>query len=106
MHPLIESKREEIAEICRRFGVKRLEIFGSAARGDDFDPATSDADFLVEFHDWAAKPWMGELLEFETALGAALGRNVDLLTFSSLADMRNQYRKRTIEEDRRLVYAQ
>lgn len=49
MHPLIDQKRAEILHICRRHPVRRLEVFGSAARGWDFDPATSDADFLVEF---------------------------------------------------------
>ncbi len=49
MHNAIADKREELAALCRRYDVVRLEVFGSAARGTDFDPATSDADFLVEF---------------------------------------------------------
>ena len=49
MHAAIADKREELAELCRRYGVARLEVFGSAARGVDFDPEASDADFLVEF---------------------------------------------------------
>ena len=40
----------EIAEICRRYRVTRLEVFGSVARGTDFDTETSDVDFLVEYH--------------------------------------------------------
>ena len=28
----IETHREQITELCRRYGVKRLELFGSAAR--------------------------------------------------------------------------
>ena len=48
MLPLIHARREEVAELCRRFHVRRLEVFGSAARGD-FDPERSDVDFLVEF---------------------------------------------------------
>lgn len=38
MRAAISDKREELAEICRRYGVARLEVFGSAARGTDFDP--------------------------------------------------------------------
>ena len=49
MHAAIADKREELAELCRQYDVARLEVFGSAARGTDFDPETSDADFLVEF---------------------------------------------------------
>ena len=44
----IASRRSELNDLCRRFGVRRLDLFGSAAR-DDFDPARSDLDFLVEF---------------------------------------------------------
>ena len=49
MLSLIAEHRAEIAALCRRFGVRRLAVFGSAARGADFDPARSDVDFLVEF---------------------------------------------------------
>jgi len=45
----IEAKRGALAEICRRYGVARLEVFGSVARGARFDPNRSDADFLVTF---------------------------------------------------------
>src|SRR5437016_7919755 len=45
---LIESHRGEIAAICARFRVRRLELFGSAATGA-FDAARSDLDFLVDF---------------------------------------------------------
>ena len=49
MHPAIAQHRASIAAICLRYRISRLEVFGSAARADDFDPASSDADFLVEF---------------------------------------------------------
>ena len=38
-----------IVRASKRYHVARREVFGSAARGVDFDPAVSDADFLVEF---------------------------------------------------------
>ena len=49
MHPSIEQKRSEISHRCLRYHVRRLEVIGSAARATDFDPAYSNADFLVEF---------------------------------------------------------
>jgi predicted nucleotidyltransferase len=49
MHPQIQQHQTALAELCRRYHVRRLEVFGSAARGYDFDPFSSDADFLVEF---------------------------------------------------------
>lgn len=48
MHALVDGKRQEIGLLCRRFGVRRLDVFGSIL-GDSFDPATSDVDVLVEF---------------------------------------------------------
>src|SRR5262245_18920419 len=44
----ITKHRDELEALCRRFHVRRLDLFGSAAR-DDFDPSRSDLDFLVEF---------------------------------------------------------
>jgi hypothetical protein len=50
----IAEKRDALAALCRRYGVTRLEVFGSAARGAGFDPNRSDADFLVTFSPAAA----------------------------------------------------
>ncbi len=49
MHAVISDNKDKLAELCRRYGVARLEVFGSAGRGTDFDPDSSDVDFLVEF---------------------------------------------------------
>ncbi len=51
----IDEKRDAVALICRRYGVARLEVFGSAARGTDFDTRKSDADFLVTFRNQARR---------------------------------------------------
>ena len=48
MTNLIEQHRSEVIDLCRRYGVRRLELFGSAATGA-FEPERSDLDFLVEF---------------------------------------------------------
>jgi predicted nucleotidyltransferase len=45
---LLEERRPDVEELCRRYGVARLSVFGSAAN-DRFDPDTSDLDFLVSF---------------------------------------------------------
>ena len=42
---MVEEKRRELDELCRRHHVRRFELFGSAATGR-FDPARSDLDFL------------------------------------------------------------
>ena len=48
--PLLQAKLELLRELCERFGVERLELFGSAARGA-FDPAHSDLDCIVPMKD-------------------------------------------------------
>jgi uncharacterized protein len=45
MVPLLEHHRRQIADLCRKFGVRKFELFGSAA-WDDFEPAHSDVDFF------------------------------------------------------------
>lgn len=47
MIALVEDNRDAIVALCERFGVRRLALFGSAAKGT-FDPATSD---LVSLHE-------------------------------------------------------
>lgn len=48
MITLVSDKSDQVAELCRKFNVLRLDIFGSAATGD-FSPEKSDLDFLVEY---------------------------------------------------------
>ena len=50
VNPIIAEHQHAIVQICRRFRVARLHVFGSAAQGD-FDEQSSDLDFLVDFGD-------------------------------------------------------
>ena len=84
MHAVIEQHREEIAELCRRRGVRRLEVFGSAARGVDFDPKTSDADFLVSFGSITSHSALDQFFGLADALEHLLGRTVDLVEASAI----------------------
>ncbi|MYE02031.1 MAG: DNA polymerase III subunit beta [Alphaproteobacteria bacterium] len=74
MHAAIADKREELAALCRRYHVARLEVFGSAARGEDFDPETSDADFLVEFDPGSSLRPFHRYFDLTGALREALNR--------------------------------
>ena len=73
MHAAVSSKREALAEICRRFHVRRLEVFGSATRDQDFDPQRSDADLLIEFEP-DADPGFAGFANLKEALEQVLGR--------------------------------
>lgn len=91
---------DEIPELCRRYGVARLDLFGSAAT-DAFDPQRSDLDFLVEF-DGDSVGLFDRYFELKESLEALYGRPVDLVTPASL---RNPYFIAAINETRQLVYA-
>ena len=102
MHAAIADKREELAELCRRYGVARLEVFGSAARGTDFDPQTSDADFLVEFSSESGLAPFDQFFDLAEALRHTLGRPVDLVESGTV---RNPYLRAAIDGSRELVHA-
>jgi predicted nucleotidyltransferase len=101
MHVLIEQKRDRIAGLCRRYGVLRLEVFGSAARGADFDPNTSDVDFLVSFDDAGGEPSFKKEIDFAEALKTLLGRPVDLVNPTSIA---NPFILASVNRAREVVY--
>ncbi|MSQ52601.1 MAG: DNA polymerase III subunit beta [Betaproteobacteria bacterium] len=102
MHPLIQKKRGDIAALCLRYRVRHLEVFGSAARGEDFDPAISDADFLVEFETQSDIPALDEFFGLQLDLSRLLERSVDLVEARAV---RNPYVLADINRTRELVYA-
>ena len=102
MHAAIADKKHELAELCERHGVIRLEVFGSAARGTDFDPKSSDADFLVEFRLVNGRSPLRQYFEFEEALRRTLGRPVDLVESGAVE---NPYLRMAIDRSRELIYA-
>jgi predicted nucleotidyltransferase len=102
VHPAIAEHKSEIAKLCRDYGVLRLEAFGSGARGTDFDPARSDADFLVEFAPKPELPAFRQYFGFADALKDLLGRPVDLVEEGAI---KNPYLRAEINQDRELVYA-
>lgn len=101
MNPIVESKRAQVAELCCQSRVKRLELFGSAAR-DDFDEARSDIDFLVELDDDPQVSPLDAYFGLKDALEAMFGRPVDLVSMGSIV---NPYVMAAIERDRQVVYA-
>ena len=101
MHPAIAQHRSGISAICQQFRIQRLEVFGSAARSDDFEPASSDADFLVEFAP-DVQPGLDAFYGAKAALEALLGRGVDLVEADAI---RNPYVLASINRNRESVYA-
>ncbi len=99
---LIESQRAKLRDLCRRFGVRRLYLFGSAA-AEAFDPARSDLDFLVEFlPEQSLGPWLRHYFAFQAELSQLFGRPVDLVLAGAV---RNPYFQSELERTRTLMYA-
>jgi predicted nucleotidyltransferase len=101
MHPLIEQHREQIAALCKRYGVRRLDVFGSILR-EDFDPAGSDVDVVAEFASQAAEGGLRRYVDFKATMEALLKRSVDVIELDAMEDTRL---KRIIERTRVPVYA-
>jgi hypothetical protein len=99
--PQVANRLQEVEAICRRFGVRRLELFGSAA-GGPFDAATSDLDFLYEIEPPPGMGYADAYFGLRGSLEALFGRSVDLV---SLSAVRNPYFRANIERSRRLLYA-
>jgi predicted nucleotidyltransferase len=102
MHPSLTDKRDALTALCREFGVRRLDLFGSATRGD-FDPARSDADFLVEFAPGAGIA-IGAYTGMKEALERLLGRPVDLVERAAVERSRNYIRRRRILGEAEPIY--
>lgn len=101
MHPAIAQHRSGISAICRRYHIRRLEVFGSAARAVDFDPESSDADFLVEFAP-GVRPDLRTFFGAKAELERLLGRGVDLIEPEAV---RNPYVLANINSHREAIYA-
>ena len=101
MNPLIESNLPQLRQLCEKYNVARLELFGSATT-DEWDPARSDFDFLVTF---GAAPvgmcgfdqYMDLLLNMEKLFG----RHVDLVEECA---MKNPYFIKAVNSQRAPVY--
>ena len=100
MIALIEQHRAALADLCRQFGVERLELFGSAAKGT-FRPDASDVDFLVTFADPRPGTYADRYLGLLLALEKLLQREIDLVTERSI---RNPYFRKTVNATRQLIY--
>ena len=94
--------RDELTRLCRDFGVKRLDVFGSAAGAGCFDADQSDIDLLVEFEQTDpvrhAKAYFGLL----AALQDLFARRIDLLEIKAVT---NPYLLESIEAQRQQIYA-
>jgi hypothetical protein len=91
---------EKIKAFCQRWKIVRLELFGSATRGEL--TASSDLDFLYTFADDARWGW--KFIDACDELESILGRPVDLVSRSSIERSTNPFRKQAILSSTELIY--
>jgi predicted nucleotidyltransferase len=87
MLPILAEHLDQIEVLCRKYRVMCLEAFGSVARGD-FDPATSDVDFLVLFDKRDSSGLVDQYFGLLQELERVVGRPVDLVDIQAA---RNPY---------------
>ena len=101
MIEMVQAKREELARLCARHHVRRLELFGSAS-GGGFDSATSDLDFLVEFEEVPLSERADCYFGLLEGMESLFHRAVDLTETQAV---HNPYFLAAIESTREVLYA-
>ena len=102
MIELVKNNSKAVAGLCERYNVKHLELFGSALTGTDFDPESSDIDFLVEFQPLEPVQHANCYFELLEKLQDMFGCNVDLVEVKAV---NNPYLLESINKNRSEIYA-
>lgn len=97
----LERHRDRIIGACRRNGVARLHLFGSALRAD-YRPDASDVDLLVELQPMAPEARVDAYFGLLEELRQIFGERVDLVMTGAV---KNPWIAREIERTKRLLYA-
>ena len=100
MNAAVVERAVELDQLCRRYGVLRLDLFGSAATGR-YRPEESDLDFVVEFQPLPADAYADAYFGLLEALERLFGQPVDLVVGTAI---KNPYFRQSLEETRTLVY--
>ena len=96
----IAEHQAELVDICRRYGVRRLELFGSAVDGRE--SPDSDLDFLVDFGSRPTPGYADAYFGLREALEELFKRPVDLVVASAI---RNPYFLESVRLSKTLLYA-
>ena len=103
MNTLVTNKLDELAVLCKRHRVRRLELFGSAALDSrEFDPDLSDLDLLVEFLQLQPGESFDAYFDLHADLQSLFGQPVDLVVTRAI---RNRYFLQSVNRSRVVVYA-
>ena len=98
---IIEKNKDKLVELCKKYKVTELDVFGSATT-DAFDENTSDIDFLVQFDKTVNKNRFDNFFDLLEELKTLFGRKVDLVEPGGL---KNPYFIKKVNQTKRMVYA-
>jgi predicted nucleotidyltransferase len=101
MDSAVQQRLSALRELCTRYGVRRLELFGSSATGR-FDAGRSDLDFLVEFLPLQPGQHADAYFGLKEELEALFDRDVDLVMDSAVV---NPYFREELDRTRTALYA-
>ncbi len=96
----LEEYQEELNELCKKYHVDALYVFGSFA--DGAARMNSDMDFLVSFKELSIEQYTDSYFDLHEALEKLYGRRIDLVTVNSLS---NPYFMESVESTKQLLYA-
>ena len=99
--PIVVERAGELENLCRRFEVARLDLFGSAAIGQ-FREGESDLDFLVEFLPMPTANFADNYFGLLEGLEELFAKPVDLVVGRAI---QNPYFLQSVEETKTLIYA-
>ena len=97
----LESKRDAIAGLCRKYGVVRMDVFGSALR-DDFRDGESDVDLLADFGSIDPFELLDAYFDLLDELRVLLGTKVDLVMSDAI---KNRYIRAEVDRTKQVLYA-
>ena len=100
MNAAVAERAAEVGQLCRYYGVLRLDLFGSAATGR-YRTQESDLDFVVEFEELPTAAYADAYFGLLEALERLFGQPVDLVVDTAI---KNPYFRQSLEETRTLVY--
>ncbi len=101
MSPHFAEHADALADLCRRHGVVRLELFGSAATGA-YDASQNDLDFLVEFQSLPEGTYADAYFGLLEGLESLFHSPVDLVVSSAI---KNRYFRESVDRTKTLLYA-
>jgi len=96
----VDLKKEKVQQLCKKFNVKELYLFGSATT-DDFSEE-SDLDFIVNFDRKSFEGAFNQFIDFKHQLEQLYGRSVDLYHHRKF---RNSIFQQEVERSKKLLYA-